>query len=159
MQFAGAGPTMAAIVSRARQLGLTDRIEFLGDRSDIADLLARASIFALPTNWEGFPISILEAMRAGLPIVATDVGGVREAVIDGYNGILTPRGDSPLFSDALESLLRDEDLRARMARNSRHMFEERFTAEHMFRKTFNVYRQAVAVPAGEYEPSRVRENA
>jgi glycosyltransferase involved in cell wall biosynthesis len=159
IQFAGTGPTMSDVQGKVAQLGLTGRVEFLGDRSDIADLLCRASIFALPTNWEGFPLSILEAMRAGLPIVANDVGGIREAVIDGYNGLLAARGDCDQFTGALECLLTGEDLRARMARNSRHMFEQRFTAEHMFRKTYNVYRQAVSLPAGEYEPSRVPWNA
>ena len=159
IQFAGTGPTMAQVECQAARLGLAERVEFLGDRSDIADLLRTASIFALPTNYEGFPLSILEAMRAGLPIVASDVGGVREAVIDGANGFLTPRGDYARFTSALDRLLNDEDLRVRMARNSRRMFEQRFTADQMFRKTFNVYRQAVSVPVGEYEPSRVGENA
>lgn len=155
IQFAGSGPTMSQIEARAASLGLAGRVQFLGDRADIAQLLSRACVFVLPTNWEGFPLSILEAMRAGLPIVANDVGGVREAVIDGYNGFLTPRGDLDQFTSSLECLLNDEDLRRRMARNSRHMFEQRFTVEHMFRKTFNVYRQAVSVPAGDFEPSRV----
>jgi glycosyltransferase involved in cell wall biosynthesis len=159
VQFAGDGPTMQEIQDRAKTLNLLDRVEFLGDRSDIVDLLRKASIFALPTNWEGLPISILEAMRAGLPIVATDVGGVGESVLDGENGLLTPRGDTAAFAAALERLLIDSDLRARMADASRRMFLQRFTAEQMFRKTFNIYRQAVSGPVGEYEPSRVRENA
>jgi len=157
IQFAGTGPTMADIETKATQLGLRDRVEFLGDRSDIAELLHKASIFALPTNWEGFPLSILEAMRAGLPIAASDVGGIRESVIDGENGLLTPRGDIGAFANSLERLLGDESLRSRMARTSRQMFEQRFTAEQMFRKTFNVYREAVAVPAGEYEPAQVNK--
>jgi glycosyltransferase involved in cell wall biosynthesis len=158
IQSAGTGPTMAEIEAKARDLGLSERTSFLGDRSDISDLLRAASIFALPTNWEGFPLSILEAMRASLPIVASDVGGVSEAVIDGENGFLTPRGDVAAFTTSLERLLNEAPLRDRMALNSRRMFEQRFTAEHMFRKTFNVYRQAVSVPAGEYEPARVSEN-
>jgi glycosyltransferase involved in cell wall biosynthesis len=159
IQFAGTGPTMEDIERKAAGMGIAEHVQFLGDRSDIADVLRRASIFALPTNWEGFPLSILEAMRAGLPIVATDVGGIREAVVDGENGFVTPRGDCAAFACALQRLLSDESLRLRMARRSRQMFEERFTAEHMFRRTFNVYRQAVSITAGEYEPSRVSENA
>ncbi len=159
IQFAGTGPTMPEIEIRVAEMGLTERVEFLGDRSDIDCLLRRSSVFALPTNWEGFPLSILEAMRAGLPIAASDVGGVSESVIDGRNGFLSPRGDTAAFTTTLEHLLTDEDLRLRMAQTSRHMFEENFTAEQMFRKTFNVYRHAVSVPAGEYEPARVSENA
>jgi glycosyltransferase involved in cell wall biosynthesis len=157
--FAGTGPTMVEIIAKAKSLGLDGRTEFLGDRSDIAQLLRAASVFALPTNWEGFPLSILEAMRAGLPVVASDVGGVREAVIEGENGFIAPRGDLDAFTGALERVLTDDILRARMANTSRRMFEQRFTAEYMFSKTFNVYRQAVSMPAGEYEPSRLRENA
>jgi glycosyltransferase involved in cell wall biosynthesis len=63
-------------------------VQFLGRRSDISNLLREAAIFALPTHWEGFPLSILEAMRAGLPVVTSDVGGIREAVIDGKNGFV-----------------------------------------------------------------------
>jgi len=149
VQFAGSGPTMETIERKARELGVAERVEFLGDRSDVARLLRAADIFALPTNWEGFPISILEAMRAGLPIVASDVGGVREAVVDGVNGFLLERGDSAGFRRALERLLTDESLRARMARESRRMFEENFTASHMFRKTFRIYRRTISARPGE----------
>jgi glycosyltransferase involved in cell wall biosynthesis len=159
LQFAGAGPTRPDAERIAKELGLTARVEFLGDRSDVADRLRQASIFALATHWEGFPLSILEAMRAGLPVVACDVGGVREAVVDGQNGFLVARGDTEGFARALETLLNDEPLRARLARNSRRMFEERFTVEHMLRKTFSVYGQTVSLPAGEYEISRASGSA
>ena len=159
IQFAGTGPTMSEVQAKADRMGLKDRVEFLGDRADIVELLRRAAIFALPTNWEGLPISILEAMRAGLPVVATNVGGVGESVTNGENGFLIPRGDTAAFSSALERLLSDSGLRSQMARASRTIFEQRFTAEQMYRKTFAIYRQAVSGPVGEYEPSRVRENA
>jgi len=159
IQFAGTGPTMAKVQEKAASMNLGDRVEFLGDRSDIVELLRNSSIFALPTNWEGLPISILEAMRAGLPIVATDVGGVGESVVDGQSGLLTPRGDTAAFTAAIERLLTDRDLRVRMAQASRRIYEENFTAEKMFRSTFNIYRQAVSAPVEEYEPSGIRENA
>lgn len=159
LQFAGTGPTQPEIERRAELLGLTDRVEFLGDRSDVSAQLRQASIFALATNWEGFPLSILEAMRAGLPVVASDVGGVREAVLDGQNGFLIARHDTAAFTRALGRLLADADLRGRMARNSRRLFEERFTAELMLRKTLSLYRQAVPEPVDEFETSRVSERA
>ncbi|HWE51212.1 MAG TPA: glycosyltransferase family 4 protein [Bryobacteraceae bacterium] len=159
IQFAGTGPTMAEVHAKAQQMKLCDRVEFLGDRSDIAALLRRASIFALPTNWEGHSISVLEGMRAGLPIVATNVGGVGESVTHGVNGLLTPRGDTAALAKALKRLLTDRELRGQMSIASRKIFEQRFTAEQMFRKTFAIYRQAVSGPVGEYEPSRIRENA
>lgn len=157
LQFAGAGPTRVEVERRAIDLQMGDRVEFLGDCSDVPARLCEASIFALATNWEGFPLSILEAMRAGLPIVATDVGGVHEAVIDGENGFLIGRGDIPGFQRALEVLMTDEDLRGRMARNSRRLFEERFTAEQMLRETFNLYCEAVSAPVGEFAESSACE--
>jgi glycosyltransferase involved in cell wall biosynthesis len=146
--FAGGGPMQAEVERRAKQLGMRDRVEFLGDCSDVSDRLRQASIFALATNWEGFPLSVLEAMRAGLPIVASDVGGVSEAVIDGDNGFLIERDDKAEFRRALETLLTDDDLRRRMARKSRDLFQQRFTAEQMLRRTFNIYCESVSAVAG-----------
>ena len=151
LQFAGAGPTRLSTERRVQQLGLEQQVEFLGDRPDIPKRLHDASIFALATNWEGLPLSILEAMRAGLPVVATGVGGVREAIRDGENGFLIARGDRTAFTHALELLLNDAGLRARFGRTSRRIFEERFTAEQMLRKTFTLYRQVVSSPVNDYE--------
>jgi glycosyltransferase involved in cell wall biosynthesis len=149
--FVGAGPTLGSVQNRATELGLTDRITFAGNRSDVPDLLRKSAIFALPTHWEGFPISTLEAMRAGLPVVASDVGGVREAVIDGENGFLTNPADTAAFRRALQLLLTDTDLRVQMAKKSRQFFEQRFTAERMLQKTFGLYRKAVPESAAEYK--------
>jgi glycosyltransferase involved in cell wall biosynthesis len=157
LQFAGTGPTQPEIERMVSRLGLQNRVEFLGDCSDIADRLRQASVFALATNWEGFPLSILEAMRAGLPVVASDVGGVREAVIEGQTGFLVGREDTAAFSRALERLLTDQDLRLRMARNARRRFEEHFTVDQMLRKTFSLYCQAVSSRPVEFEAPGVSE--
>jgi glycosyltransferase involved in cell wall biosynthesis len=141
--FVGAGPTLQSMIDKARELGLEDRCTFAGNRGDVPELLRRSSIFALPTRWEGFPLSTLEAMRAGLPVVASDVGGVREAVIHGENGFLLDQTDAQGFQEALERLLADPALRERMARCGRRMFEERFTAGQMLEKTFGLYCMAV----------------
>ncbi len=153
--FVGSGPTLASVQDRARALGLADRTTFAGNRSDVPELLRQSAIFALPTRWEGFPISILEAMRAGLPVVASDVGGVREAVIDGENGFLIDQTDTAAFQRALEALLADYELRHRMACRSRLLFEQRFTAQHMLEKTYGLYRTAVPESAEEYGLSRL----
>lgn len=151
LQFAGAGPDEREVRRRAEQLGMSQRVEFLGDCSDVPARLREASIFALATNWEGFPISVLEAMRAALPIVASNVGGVQEAVVDGENGFLADRGDWMSFQGYLEKLLTDENLRERMACKSRRRFEERFTDDQMLRKTFNLYREIVSARIGDYD--------
>jgi len=154
--FVGAGPTLASVRERAQQLGLTDRTTFAGNRSDVPDLLRQSAIFALPTRWEGFPISILEAMRAGLPIVASDVGGVREAVMDGENGFVTGQADTEAFRRAIGVLLADSELRRRMALRSRALFEERFTVQHMLEKTYGLYRMAVPESVEEFDVARLR---
>ena len=159
LQFAGTGDKLAEIERKIEECGLENRVEFLGDRSDVSQLLRRASIFALASNWEGFPLSILEAMRAGLPVVASDVGGVREAVIDGENGFVVPRGDRSGFARALQALLDDQSLRARMGRRSRRLFEEHFTLERMLRRTFDLYRQVATAPIDQYGPVRTTTHA
>lgn len=159
LQFAGTGPGQAEVERRAEELQMRHKVEFLGDCGDVAGLLGKASIFALATKWEGFPLSILEAMRAGLPVVASDVGGVREAVTDGANGFLIGRDDWHEFRRALESLLTDAELRGRMAHNSRQLFEENFTADQMLRKTFNLYREVISAPVEEYENAGDRDGA
>jgi glycosyltransferase involved in cell wall biosynthesis len=159
LEFAGSGETQADVRRRVQELGLEDRVDFLGDCSDVASRLERASIFVLATNWEGFPLSILEAMRAGLPIVASDVGGVREAVCDGENGFLTPRGDRMALAGAIEKLVTDRQLRTGMGRNSRRIFEERFTVGQMLRKTLDLYRQLTSVQARVPETSVVSKSA
>jgi glycosyltransferase involved in cell wall biosynthesis len=150
--FVGGGDLHPALKAQASQLAISERVEFLGERLDIAEILAGAHIFALATKWEGFPLSILEAMRAGLPVIASDVGGVSEAVADGKTGFLIPRGDAERFRERLDLLLSDPSLRRRMGVNARSSYENQFTLEHMLRKTLAVYQmtalgvRAAAVP-------------
>ena len=88
--LAGDGPERHDLEERARPLG--DRVRFLGNRSDVSMLLAAADVTVLTSDWEGLPISILESLAAGRPVVATDVDGVREILGPG-GGRLVPRGD------------------------------------------------------------------
>lgn len=143
LQLVGDGPTQEEVAGLAESLGLAGSVEFLGARSDVSALLARADIFALISNWEGFPISILEAMRAGLPILASDVGGVREAVTPGVNGYLTPPGSVHEVCAALSALLESPARRAVMGARSRQTFDQKFRADAMLGRTLHVYRHAV----------------
>ena len=140
--FVGDGPLLAALTTQAEQLMIRDRVEFLGQRFDIAEILAQAQIFALATRWEGFPLSILEAMRAGLPVVASNVGGVAEALIDGETGFLAECGDVDQFRDRLSGLLDDPLLRRRMGDAGRTRYQANFTLEQMLQKTLAVYQMA-----------------
>lgn len=158
LELIGDGPLFSEAVALAQRLGITPRIQFLGFRRDVMRRLAEAQVFLLITNWEGFPRSILEAMRAGLPVVASDVGGNGESVVHGETGFLVPRGDAAALRDALARLLADPDLRARMGSRGRRRFEERFTLERMCEKTFAVYRDVMdagAVAPRETTPATV----
>lgn len=123
--------------------GLQDRIECLGDRSDIPDLLASADLFVLATKWEGLPLSILEAMRAGLPVVATDVGGVAEEVTDGVTGYLTRVGDVEHMRCSIRRLMDSRPLLRSMGAAARARYEKDFHVESMIRATWALYREVM----------------
>jgi glycosyltransferase involved in cell wall biosynthesis len=144
LQLVGDGPLMDNAVRLSGSLGLDQRVKFLGLRADVEKLLAEAQIFVLTSNYEGFPISIIEAMRAGLPVVASDVGGVRESVQNEENGFLIPRGDMWTLRDRLRLLISDYKLRGRMGAASRRRYEEEFSAERMVAKTLDVYDSVLA---------------
>jgi glycosyltransferase involved in cell wall biosynthesis len=147
LDLIGDGPLMADTEALAGELGLTGRVHFLGQRNDVARRLAAAQVSLLATNWEGFPLSILEAMRAGLPVVASDVGGVAESVRDGESGFLVARGDVTQLRDRIERLLTDPGLRARLGASGRQRFVQDFTLETSVAKTLAVYRETLAAGA------------
>jgi len=140
IDLVGDGPLWVPTEALARTLGLSERVSFLGARNDVADHLARSQVFVLATRWEGLPRSVLEAMRAGLPVVATDVGGVREAVSDGETGFLTPCGDRDALAEKLGKLVAEPQLRAEMGIRGRRLYEQHFTFQRMYRETLALYR-------------------
>jgi glycosyltransferase involved in cell wall biosynthesis len=115
----GEGPDRDAVAQAIHDRGLADRVELTGTREDVAQILARADVFVLSSRSEGMPMSALEAMAAGLPVVATAVGGVPELVVDGETGFLVPPGDAPALSRALDRILGDPDLRRRLGEAGR----------------------------------------
>jgi len=114
LAIVGDGPLRGALEAQAGQAGLSDAVRFLGDRHDVPRLLTGMDVFALSSVSEGYSIALLEACAAGLPIVATDVGGNREIVHDGINGRLVPAADVAALATALIALLRGGDQAARM---------------------------------------------
>jgi glycosyltransferase involved in cell wall biosynthesis len=112
----GDGPLRAALETQAEQAGISDAVRFMGDRHDVPRLLTGMDVFALSSASEGYSIALLEACAAGLPIVATDVGGNREIVRDGVNGRLVPAADVAALATALIALLRGGDEAGRMGR-------------------------------------------
>ena len=107
----------------AADLGLAGRVHFLGQRDDIPDLLAALDIFVLPSHSEGVSLALLEAMAAGLPVIATAVGGLPEVVTDGVNGLLIPPQDPEALAQALARLLDDPALAKKLGENARQHVE------------------------------------
>ena len=131
----GTGPLRQELEARAGALSLRDRVLFLGARQDVPNLLIRMEMLVAPSFAEGFSNAVLESMAAGLPVVATDVGGNREAIIDGETGFLAPSHDPSALADRILRLLADRSLAKRMGRAGRRRIEAHFTLERMVVET------------------------
>lgn len=142
MQFVGDGPELENAKRFAKASGIADRVRFEGRQEDVTTILERANIFILVSQYEGLPLSVLEAMRAGLPIIATNVGGMEEAVTTD-NGILVRVGDLVGLQKAIEKLVVDYDLRIEMGKRGRELFKERFTFQKMMNETVDYYKSIV----------------
>jgi glycosyltransferase involved in cell wall biosynthesis len=143
LNLIGDGERRAPCEQLARDLRVAPHIRFWGDRQDVPELLAGCHVFVLSTNWEGLPISILEALRAGLPVVATAVAGVPELVLEGHTGFLAPRKDPLALARALGVLVENETLRAKLGRKAREHFLVHFTLDEMVRQIRSIYQEAL----------------
>jgi glycosyltransferase involved in cell wall biosynthesis len=143
LDLIGEGPLMGRATELSRRLGLQDRVQFWGERMDVDARLAQAQVALLVTNWEGFPRSILEAMRAGLPVIASAVGGVAESVRDGETGFTVPRGDVSALRGRIGQLLGDAALRIKMGRRAREHYEHDFTLARTVERTLAVYQEVI----------------
>lgn len=123
---------------------LDRNVNFLGERNDVLDLLQKSDIFLLISNWEGYPLSILEAMSCGLPIIASDVGGVNEAIKDGFNGYLVPRNDPVYLEKSINKLIDSYDLRQEYSVNNINDFNNKHHVSNMVKQTFKVYFDTVS---------------
>ncbi len=141
--LAGDGPERAKMEERARELGVADRVVFLGSRNDIPELLSACDVFILPSILEGLPLSILEAMSASKPVIATDIGGTNEIIIDGENGLLVPPGDSKALAEKIKLLLSDKSLAKRLAVSGKERVLREFSTEIMIERITNIYRDVI----------------
>jgi glycosyltransferase involved in cell wall biosynthesis len=137
--LAGDGPLRAELEAQARELGIAERCVFLGHRSDVPDLLAAADLLVLPSLWEGLPISVLEAMAAQRPVVATAIGGTDEAVTHEAGGLLVPPCDVDALASAIRRLRADPALAHRLAVAGRERAEREFSSEVMAANVMRVY--------------------
>lgn len=129
--------------SRLRQLtatlGLEENVVFLGEREDATEMYLLFDVYVLPSLWEALPYTPLEAMAAGKPVVATDVGGVREIIADGETGYLVPPHQPTMLAEKICALLRDADLRRVMGARGRERVARLFTLERMVGETERIY--------------------
>ena len=105
---------------------IADRLRFLGARRDLGDLMSAMDMFVMPSLWEGLPLSMVLAMGAGLPVVATSVAGIPEVVSHDVNGLLVPPADVPALGAALAQLVRNPELRMRLGAAAREWAVPRF---------------------------------
>jgi glycosyltransferase involved in cell wall biosynthesis len=139
--FVGDGPTRAASVGMASELGLGQVVKFPGmlSREQVREQLADADVFCLASLWEGMPGSVMEAMMASLPVVGTDVNGIRDLVAEGVTGLLVPPRDPPALANALDRLLEDRQLRLRMGAAGRDRVLRGFSIERMVAEKQRLY--------------------
>jgi glycosyltransferase involved in cell wall biosynthesis len=129
----GDGPRRGELETLATQLGVAPAVRFLGTRHDVPELLAACDLAALTSHNEASPVSILEALSVGRPVVAANVGSVSESVLDGQTGRLFPAGDVGAFAAAMMELLVDAPLRRRLGAAGRALVLERWSLDAMVR--------------------------
>jgi len=118
------------------------RVRFMGAREDVPELLASFDVFAFPSRFEGLCLAVIEAQAAGVPVVATPVGGIRETVVEGETGLLVPTGDPAALAAATRRLLEDRPAAEAMAAEAKRRVRERFSLERMVEATLRLYRHA-----------------
>jgi len=134
---AGDGELRGELEALAAPLG--DRFEFLGERRDVPDLLASFDVFAFPSHFEGLCLAVIEAQAAGVPVVATQVGGIRETVVEGETGFLVPVGDAQALAERISWCLDHAQEARRVAAEARSRVQARFGIERMVAETLALY--------------------
>jgi glycosyltransferase involved in cell wall biosynthesis len=149
--IAGEGPQRAHLEEEIRARGLGERVLLLGHRTDVPDLLAACDLFVLPSLFEGLSVSLLEAMAARKPVVASDIGGNNEVVVDGETGVLVPPGDPMRMASAVRQVLGDAPYAHRLAAAGRERVGREFSAEAVGRRVTEVYEELLGerAPYGE----------
>lgn len=138
----GEGPKRKKLEKFIKKNKLEEKIKLLGgiSREKVFEILRESDIFVLTSNWEGFPYTIIEAMSFGLAIIASEVGGIKEAINDNC-GILVGKGDEEELKDALEKLLKNPSLIKKMGEKAKERVEKEFSLEKMLKNTAKIYSQ------------------
>ncbi len=141
----GDGPLRLDLENQAKRLGVEDNVLFLGMRDDVPELLNCIDVFVLPSLYEGMGRALVEAEAAGVPVVATQVGGVPEVVLDGKTGILIPPKDPARLAEAVILLLKDKDKRISMGIEGRKFVTRLFGTEAMINKVSDLYEDMLKI--------------
>ena len=148
--FAGDGELRPTFAAQVAQLGLEDRFKFLGRRSDIPEVLASCDLAVLPSRAEGLPNAVLEYMAAGLPTIASRVGGNAELVQDGVTGLLVPAENASALAGALLRFLRDPEQARQIANNGQRFAVENFSFERLIREIDELYAELLERRRGKH---------
>ena len=143
----GDGPLRDELPVLAERLGVRDRIRFLGTRSDVGALMALMDVIAVPSLSEGSPLVTLEAMAAGVPVVASEVGGIPDQIRHRREGLLVPPGDASSLADAILELLRDPARARTLGEEGYRRATSEFAHETMVARVEGVYRSALGYPS------------
>ena len=135
----GEGPLLGRLKKEARKLGVEREVSFLGTRHDVPELMRQTDVFVRPSSLEGMPLTVLEAMASGLPVVATPVGGTTELIEEGVNGHLFPVGDYLALANSINRVLDNPTEAANMGGRGRTLVESRYTWDQALDKTEQVY--------------------
>jgi len=157
LHLVGDGPLLGELQDYVEKARLAERVFFLGTRQDIPEQLSKAQISVLISKKEGLPRVILESMRAGLPVIASDVGGTSEMVEDGKTGYLVPESNLPILRDRIEALLKAPHLREAMGDEGRRRYEKHFTLDRMLEETMMVYKSVLSDPS-KHLPDRIDQD-
>jgi glycosyltransferase involved in cell wall biosynthesis len=139
----GTGPDEAVLKEMTAKLGLQEVVNFTGFITEIPDLMADMDVLVIPSLWEGFGLTAIEAMTVGLPVVATEVGGLPEVVRPGETGILVPSSDVPSLAKGIIWVLQHPKEAAQMAENGRQIVSQQFSSKGMARKTELTYQKVM----------------
>lgn len=135
----GSGTLEGELKDMVGRLGIESDVIFLGTRQDLPQLFSAMDVFVFPSLWEGLPLSLLSAMAAGLPVITTYVGGIKDIIVDGRNGIVIPISDPLAIADAIEKTFKETELRRRLSEYGRREVIQHHSAKAMTKRLEDKY--------------------
>ena len=154
--IAGEGELMPGLRELATELGIADDVHFIGRCDDVASLLFASHIGVLSSRAEGFANAILEYMAAGLPVVATDVGGVREAIVEGETGYIVPSGDDEQMAERIIQILSNDENARAMGARGKAIVADKFSCDRHLRNTLELYDELLSGARVEESPTEAQ---